>query len=98
MTFKNISGTLIFYLNHVNLGHAQLPGTSSRPAWNTLGIDGINTHNDDDNPHMHMDGQPQDIILDMGRSSILTTGGLKSYIIPRHKLGYSFCGHKYLKS
>ena len=24
--------------------------------------------------------------------------GLKSYIIPRHKLGLSFSGHKYLKS
>ena len=26
------------------------------------------------------------------------TRGLKSYIIPRHKLGKNFCGHKYLKS
>ena len=24
--------------------------------------------------------------------------GLKYYIIPSHKLGQSFCGHKYLKS
>ena len=29
--------------------------------------------------------------------NIEITRGLKSYIIPRHKLGYSFCGHKYLK-
>ena len=29
---------------------------------------------------------------------IYTTRGLKSYIIPRHKLGWTFCGHKYLKS
>ena len=26
------------------------------------------------------------------------TRGLKSYIITRHKIGQSFCGHKYLKS
>ena len=28
----------------------------------------------------------------------IQTRGLKSFIIPRHELGYSFCGHKYLKS
>ena len=53
MTFKNSSGTSIFGPNHVNLEHAQLPG--SRPAWNTLGVDGIKTHDDDENPHMWMD-------------------------------------------
>ena len=29
---------------------------------------------------------------------MIQTRGLKSYIIPRHKLGWTFCGNKYLKS